>query len=213
MGVFATLSIAVSAEVAAPEMSIAYCNISLRDNVYIKYAVNSSVSDVKILIWTSPEAEYVVGTQDSEITEYYTEEINGVSHMIFDYTELSAKQMTDVIYARAYAQVDGVDYYSEVNKYSILQYVYNKLGKTGVASSNEELKEMLVNMLAYGASAQKYFDYKEDRLANADWYQVKVSSGVLEDGNKHGLYLPGDKVAMTAPATDAASGNLPEFLI
>ncbi|MBR4872335.1 MAG: leucine-rich repeat domain-containing protein [Clostridia bacterium] len=119
--------------------------------------------------------------------------------MVFDYTELSAKQMTDVVYARAYAKVDGVDYYSDVNKYSILQYAYNKLA----TSSDEELKELLTNMLAYGATAQKYFDYKEDRLPTADWYQIKVVGGRLDDGSSAGLYLSGEKVTLTAPDTDA----------
>ena len=198
-GVFSAVSIVASAETVEPQMSIAYCNLSFRDTVCIKYAVASNVSDVKILIWTSPEAEYTVGTHDSEITKYYTENIGGVPHMVFDYTELSAKQMTDVVYARAYAKVDGVDYYSDVSKYSILQYAYNKLA----TSSDEELKELLTNMLAYGATAQKYFDYKEDRLPTADWYQIKVVGGLLDDGSSAGLYLSGDKVTLIAPDTDA----------
>ena len=201
--VFSAFAIVASAETDTPEMSIVYCNLSFRDNICIKYAVNSNIPDVKILIWTSPEAEYTVGTHDDEITEYYTEDIGGVSHMIFDYTELSAKQMTDVVYARAYANVDGADYYSGVNKYSILQYAYNKLGKTATASTDTELKTMLTNMLAYGASAQQYFDYKENRLATADWYQVKLTAGSLADGSRQGLYLPGDKITLTALATDA----------
>ena len=198
------IAIVAGAEESAPEMNIAYCNLSFSDNIYIKYAVKSDVADVKLLIWTSPESEYVIGTQDDEITEYYTENIGGVPHMIFDYTELAAKQMADVVYARAYTQVDGVDYYSSVNKYSILQYAYSKLGKTGTASTNAELRDMLSNMLTYGASAQKYFDYKENRLATADWYQIKVTAGVLSDGCAQGLYLPGDKVTLTAPAKNAS---------
>ena len=200
-GIFALLT---GASEVAPTLRIAYCNLSFRESVCIKYAVEADVSDVKVLIWTAPEADYIVGTQDDEITAYYTEEIGGVSHKIFDYTKLAAKQMTDVIYARAYAKVNGADVYGEVNKYSILQYAYNKLGKTATASTDAVLKEMLTHMLAYGAAAQKYFDnYKADRLATADWYQVKLTAGVLDDGCMHGLYLAGDKVTMTAPATDA----------
>ena len=201
LGAFST---GASAEASAPQMSIAYCNLSFSDNVYIKYAVRSDASDVKLLIWTSPKADYVIGTQDDEVTEYYTENIGGVPHMIFDYTELAAKQMADVVYARAYTKIDGVDYYSAVNKYSILQYAYSKLGKTGTASTNAELKDLLSSMLTYGASAQKYFDYKENRLATASWYQIKVTAGALGDGCNHGLYLPGDKVTLTAPEKDAS---------
>ena len=203
LGVFVTLAVFTSAESPTPNLDIAYCNLSFRDSICIKYAVKSNVSNVKMLIWTSPESEYTIGTHDSEITEYYTENINGVSHMIFDYTELSAKQMTDVIYARAYVQVDGADYYSNVNKYSILQYAYNMLGKTASSEADDELKELLTQMLAYGAAAQKYFDdYKIDRLATSNWYQVVVTSGCLDDGCAHGLYLPGDKVTMIASTID-----------
>ena len=204
VGLFSIFAVMTGATTPSPEISIPYCNLSFRDSVCIKYAVKSNVSDVKILIWTAFEKEYTVGTQDSEITEYYEEDIDGVTHKIFDYTELAAKQMTDVVYARAYSRADGVDYYSEVNKYSILQYAYNMLGKTAPASEDAELKEMLALMLEYGAAAQKYLDdYKVDRLATADWYQVKLIAGVLDDGCTHGLYLPGDKVTMTAPETDA----------
>lgn len=200
-------AIVASAETVAPEMRIAFCNLSFRDSVCIKYAVKTDVSNVKILLWTSPRAEYTVGTQDGELTKSYNEVISGVTHKVFDYTALSAKQMTDVIYARAYAKVDGVDCYSDVTKYSILQYTYNKLGKTATASSDADLKELLANMLAYGASAQKYFDYNEDRLATADWYQVKLTQGLLDDGSTFGLYLPGDTVTLTAPEK-AENGDL-----
>ncbi len=199
-GVFSPL---VMAEQTDQELNIAYCNLSFRDTVCIKYAVRADVSDVKILIWNSPKSEYSIGTQDSEITEYYTETISGVPHKIFDYTSLSAKQMGDVVYACAYAQINGVDCYSKVNKYSILQYAYNKLGKTATASTDTEMKEMLTNMLVYGASAQKYFDYKEDRLVTDDWYQIKVTAGALSDGSQQGLYLTGEQITLIAPETNA----------
>ncbi|MBQ7322312.1 MAG: InlB B-repeat-containing protein [Clostridia bacterium] len=208
VGTMSALMVSASAETPVPTLNIAFCNLSFSDAVYIKYAVDASVSDVKILIWTSPKQEYTVGTQDAVITDYYDDTIGGKKYKIFDYTKLAAKQMADVVYARAYAKVGNEDYYSTVNKYSILQYAYNKLGKTATASSNEELKELLSQMLAYGAAAQKYFgDYKVDRLATADWYQVKLTAGTLDDGCKQGLYLPGDTVKITAPATDAEGGT------
>ena len=94
LGVFA---ITTGAATTAPEMSIDYCNLSFRNNLCIKYAVKSDVSDVKVLIWRAAKTEYVMGTQDDEIVTYYTESINGTPYKIFDYTEIVAKQMTDVI--------------------------------------------------------------------------------------------------------------------
>lgn len=205
LGIF---TITTGAATPTPELSIDYCNLSFQNNVCVKYAVKSNISDVKVLIWTEPQKEYVVGTQNDEITTFYSESINGTSYKIFDYKNIFAKQMTDVIYACAYVEVDNVDYYSDINKYSILQYAYNKLGKTGTASTDVELKDMLAHMLEYGAGAQKYLnDYKVDRLATDNWYQVKITGGMLEDGCTHGLYLPGDKVTMTALEMDDAGAS------
>ena len=200
----AVVPFTIGATAAEPTMNIAYCNLSFRDTVCIKYAVAAEgVNDVKLLIWNEAQTDYTIGTEDATLKTVGTTDIDGVTHQVFDYTELAAKQMTDVVYARAYAKVDGVDYYSDVNKYSILQYAYNKLGKTGTASTDEKLKTMLSDMLAYGASAQLYFEYKTDSLATDDFYQVVLTSGTLADGSTHGLYSVGDKVTLSASATDA----------
>ncbi len=199
---YAVFTVVTGASSPAPELNLDYANLSFSDSVYIMYALDTNVADAKLLVWTSPEAEYVIGTQDSQLTPY-DGIVEGESYKIFNYPIL-AKQMADVIYVRAYARVDNVDYYSDVVKYSALQYAYNKLGKTAAGTDDAELKTLLTKMLDYGAAAQLYFDdYKADRLANANWYQVVLTAGVLDDGFAHGLYLPGDKVTLTAPATDA----------
>lgn len=192
----------------SPTLSIAYCNLSYNDTIYIKYAVKAENADkVKVLIWTEPQKEYVLGTQAMVLDQIFTENINGEDHMIFNYTKLAAKQMADVIYARAYTEKDGAVYYSDVNKYSILQYAYNKLGKTGEATKDADLKALLENMLIYGASAQMYFKYEVDRVVTKDYYQVKVKGGWLDDLCYHGLYLPGDQVTIHAPETDGKGGT------
>ena len=89
--------------------------------------------------------------------------------------------MTDVIYARAYISVGGEEYYSEPVKYSILNYIYNKLGYTGTATTNEKLDALLRGMLEYGASAQMYFDYKTEELANASLQLSQITMVQTED--------------------------------
>ena len=204
----AVMAITVGAEETEPSLRIAYCNLSHKDNVYIKYAVKAdNAADVKLLVWTDPEQDYVLGTEDDILEPLYTEAIGGVEHLIFDYTKLAARQMTDVVYTRAYTEVDGEVCYSEVNKYSILQYAYNKLGKTATPTEDAKLKQLLTDMLDYGASAQNYADYKTDRLATMDFYQVVLYGGVLGDLSNHGLYLPGDTLALYAPETDGKGGT------
>ena len=205
------LTVMAGAEEAQPALRVAYCNLSYKDNVYIKYAVKADnvvdVNDVKLLIWINPQTEYVLGTQDDILEPLYTEKISGVEHIIYDYTKLAARQMTDVVYARAYIEVDGEVYYSSLNKYSILQYAYNMLGKTAAGSNSAKLKQLLTDMLIYGASAQNYTDYQTDRLATMDFYQVVLRGGSLDDTCRHGLYLPGDRIVLHAPATDENGGT------
>ena len=198
------VAVPVSASVEIPELSIDYCNLSFRDSVCIKYAVaTTSTEETTILLWDEPSNEYLYGTHIAQLETVGNQTISGETYKVFDYTELAAKQMTDVIYARAYTVVDGEAYYSDVVKYSILQYAYSKLGKTGTASDDENLKAMLSSMLEYGANAQKYFEYDVDRLATDDFYQVKIIGGLIDDQCNHGLYLEGDKVNVIAPETNS----------
>ena len=186
-----------------PELRIYACSLAFKGSTYINYAVQGNELDnVKMLIWTEPDTEYEYGSQNCILESTETQNINGTPSLVFRYTKLNAKEMTDVIYARAFVEKSGTYYYSEVKKYSILQYAYNKTGRTGTASTNQDLIELLESMLVYGSNAQKYFKYKTDRLASDDWYQVKVVNGLLDDMCDNGLYLPGDTVTVHAPDTN-----------
>ena len=202
VGAIGTLGITTGAESTAPDLTIAQKNISFRDAIAIKFAVAACDYDVKLLTWTSAQTEYTVDNAEKVITNYNTVDLPG--YMVFDYTGVSAKQMTDVIYARAYAEVDGVDTYGDVINYSVLTYAYSKLGKltTGDPTENANLIALLEDVLAYGASAQTYFDYAADRLATADWNEVTVEGGKLADGTTGGLYFAGDTVTLIAPETN-----------
>ncbi|MBO5416901.1 MAG: hypothetical protein J6A83_09780 [Clostridia bacterium] len=196
----AAVIVAVGAESEKPEMSIDYCALSFQSTVCIKYAVASNVEDINLLIWNEPQSEYTVGTQDETLTTVGSQTIDGKNYIVFDYDGLAAKQMTDDVYAVAYTRAGGVDYYSKVNKYSILQYAYEMFDIVSESSSDSDkaLKAMLEDMLVYGSSAQTYFKYKTDRLATADFYRVKVIGGELSDGCAHGLYLANEVLTLTA---------------
>ncbi len=189
------------------DLDVYKCNLSFRSNVCIKYAIATEDTSVKMLIWRAPQTEYIYSPQTTVLAPVATDAIDGKSCLIFDYTELAAADMTEVVYARAYKDNgDGTYEYGAVKKYSILQYAYNKLGYTGTASTDEELKQMLRDMLVYGASAQKYLERNTDRLATADFYQVVVEGGLLADGCTEGLYLAGETVTLIASATNAEGG-------
>ncbi|MBP5665098.1 MAG: leucine-rich repeat domain-containing protein [Clostridia bacterium] len=186
-----------------PELKFVGCNLSFADTIYVKYAVKGNdLSGVKLLIWTDPQTDYSYGSQNYVLNSIGTETVSGAQCLVFQYNKLAAKQMGDVIYARAFVEKQGNAYYSEVKKYSVLQYVYNKTGRTGTPSTNQKLIDLLEAMLEYGAKAQIYTNYKTNRLVSSNYYQVNVVGGMLPDGCDSGLYALGEVVTLTAPSTD-----------
>ena len=200
-------------ESATPSVSIDKFNLVFDDNVYLKYAVkfdgidDSAInsSNIGMLYFTTPQSEYIEGNESfsSGVVGFTT--ISDQKYYTFEYRHITAKQMTDYIYSVAYIDVDGVRYYSSPAKYSVLEYAYSKLGKTGEASTSETFKAMLESMLEYGANAQKHFNHNTERLANEDYYLIEVIGGTLEDGFTKGLYHNGETATLTAPET---SGEL-----
>ena len=155
----------------APAASINYFTLSLENAVYIQYAVDYSgftpdTGNIGMLFWTAEPADPVKGTEEATASVVGTETIEGKKLYIFKYTELSARQMCDTVWARAYALVDGTYYYSDVESYSVVTYAAHKLGLVeGVEGTQDEsLKILLRQMLAYGEAAQKHFGYHPEVL-------------------------------------------------
>lgn len=153
--------------------SIDYITLSLEDAVYIQYAVDFQGFEVKtnnvgMLFWTSEPSNPTIDSADSRsaVLGYDVTIKDGKTYYIFKYTGLSAKQMCDEIWACAYANVDGQDYYSKVEKYSIVTYAARKLGLAdGIEGTTDEtLKTLLREMLEYGEAAQKHFGYNLEHL-------------------------------------------------
>lgn len=204
---------AVKAE-ASPKLNICGYTLSLKDNIHIKYAVSTentaTATDFGMLVWTEPQTEYVYGTQATVLEQTSTTEQNGVEYPVFEYAELAARQMTDVVYSRAYALVDGEYYYSEVKKYSILEYAYNKLGLTeATATSDQALIDLLNGMLEYGGLAQTYFGYKTDELASDPFAYVRVANATFADGFDYGIFRTGKEVSVTPNDGYVLSENAP----
>ncbi len=192
----------VQAEELTPTISIYAKNLTFTETVYIKYAVKvtnvSETDELGLLVWTEAPQEYTYGTHNAKLSATY-EDVNGTSMPTFTYDRLAAKQMTDVLYTVAYVERNGEYYYSAPKKYSILEYAYNKLGKTNAEpTTNTELKELLQSMLIYGGNAQKYFDYAEDRLASDEHYYIEIENGTLADGFNYGLFTSNQQVVVTA---------------
>ncbi len=201
-GLCATTTFAKTQTLESSDLNISYCNLSFENEVHLVYAIKSDNQNAKLLVWDEPQNEYINGTQTASIAPQDSMiEIDGSLYIMFKYKGLTAKNMTDNLYVRVYISSTGE--YGEVYKYSILQYAYNKLGKTGIATDDENLKEVLNTMLDYGAAVQNYLDYNLDRLATDNYVQVKLEGGTFLDGFTDGLYKPDGTITITAPETNS----------
>ncbi len=209
--VIAAIATANSTEAdPTPSLVIEAKTLSLSDSVYIKYRVlaeninTADLKNVKLLVWQAPPADlkYIKDNGATEISGSVSEK----STLVFSYKDLAAKQMTDVVYAVAYVNINDVDYYSRPVKYSILEYAFNVRQNPNL---NDETKTLLAEMLKYGALAQEYKDYETNRLADAEFHLLQLKGGAMlaDDHFTYGLYPVGAQVTITAPAVNK-DGNV-----
>ena len=153
---------------------------------------------------------YVDGTTDVvEIPQ--TDWTVSDNFYIVAYSGIAAKEMNDVVSAVVY-NANG-EVISETRSESIVSYSLSMLGKI----TNSEQRTMFVDMLNYGAEAQRYFHHNEDKLANADltdeqkaWAtqeDVVVSDNRVKDASVFGTQLSLENVVLLQAAFNPETSN------
>ncbi len=212
--VLALLTAAISFGIASlaseePTAEIKYHNLSYKSNVSIKYAVevtglseDANIADVVgVAVRKGDPASDTVyeAKYEGQSTVY------GKEYAIFDFSSLSATEMALDVYATPYVKTSNTEtVMGKMHKNSILDYSYKILGRIeGGVEISDDVKNLISYMLVYGAKVQIYSESNTDRLANADYYQIKAVNGTLPDGFNSGLYQVGDTVTLTAKETEA----------
>ncbi|MBR6825354.1 MAG: hypothetical protein IKM59_02290, partial [Oscillospiraceae bacterium] len=90
------------------------------------------------------------------------------NYYYFTLTGLTAVNMNDRILSTLYGLKDRQLYTSPADDYSITDYAYAQLNKTG---ATVKLKQLCADLLRYGAKAQIYKNYRTDLLADANMTQ------------------------------------------
>lgn len=91
-----------------------------------------------------------------------TETVTDSGSHTFTFTGVNPQCMGDTISATLYATKNGAEESVSKNDYSVRQYCVNQLFKT----TDAKLRTLLSDILAYGAAAQTYMNYKADALVN-----------------------------------------------
>lgn len=187
-----------------PSLSVVSYNVSYSECLYLLVAVGTNNIDkntypVKLLFWDSKQTEYTVSNAKYQSVSQGTKTINGQSCEIFYSDGIAAKKMADEIYFRAYVEVDGTIYYSDVATYNVVQYAKDRLTN----SNCQELQANLYSaMIKYGAAAQNLFSYNTLNLADSDFVNVSIEDGIFANGISKSLYPVDSNISVTANTYD-----------
>ncbi len=198
-----------SAEGEAPV--IASKNVSYEGAIHLYYAIpvteNVKADNTTLKIYDSnPEttdAPALLGVYSGEV-EYI--DMLGGSFIVIRTGGISPKDMAKYIYAQA--ESDGNK--SEVCRYSVLEYLYERLY---VSENTDDVQRELYNRtLSYGIAAQAALTNKGLSAGDAGYetpidqykyiYADKEIAAIEADGYNSGLYLTGDTLTLTYKGKD-----------
>lgn len=132
----------------------------LNDKIDMIYAAEVPES------YSNPYVVFTFNGATATVTEYTTDE-NG--RLCFVFADINPQCIGDDISATLYATKNGVQESVSVTGYSVRDYCVNKLADNTISAS---LRSLLSDLLAYGAAAQTYMNYKTNDL---------VTSGAIND--------------------------------
>lgn len=140
-------------------------NLNLADKLDILFAVPvTSFTDCEKVYLVAEKELYdlsgnVTGTETITIDEYSTTVLS--NYYAFYYGGTLAKEMGSKVRVTVYGEkADGTKIHTQIDEYSVIDYVRNRLSKT----TNAKEKTVLVDILDYGTAAQKYFTYNTSNL-------------------------------------------------
>ena len=146
--------------------NIESASVSLGSDVKLNYYV--SVSDA---VETVEMKYYVVGNETEEFTAIGEKVGNRWKFSL----NVAPQAMTDVFKVQIVS--DGL-ILDEITEYSVQAYANNKLN---AADSSKELKQLITDMLYYGAAAQNYKGYNLDKLATDGVENLGTPSTAIPD--------------------------------
>ena len=164
-------------------------------NIYfqLENAGEISLSDMGLITWDSPVEDGTINNAQNIIPGAVTD---GQRFMVHS-QGIPAKNMADTLYFKVYIKLENGSYlYSDLKGYNAQLYAENKLA----TATDENLRQLCVALLNYGAAAQNYFGYKPDTLMNANLTAEQqalieayddsfVDSLVQADSNKIGEFV------------------------
>lgn len=185
----------------SPVLNIDAHNISYKENIELLYAIScenindENLDNVKLLVWRNVTNDYTIKNYSEK---YDTKEILD-GKLIFRVTGNSVKDIDKNIYARAYINFNNEDYYSEVEKYSILEYY--QVGINSESSTTDQIA-LYKSFLDYATNVQKVIGKNTTTPFNGNWYRVDTNGINLNDGFNHDYLYEGSLLSLNSNESD-----------
>ena len=172
-----------SANLKTVDTDITGANVALGESITLNYIATAPAyaENVFMKVTMNGNATFVKGVPTGTANQYK-----------FAYTGIAPQCMGDTIDAALY--VGGYATSDVETGYSVAKNLKNLVAGDEDLYDNNDLEQIVYDLLAYGAAAQDYANYKTDALVNAGY----------EDGTMAGFELPNtnDKT-VSAPIADA----------
>ena len=151
-----------------PALAIDKASISLESSITMNFKVpKSSLSSYDDFYMT-----FKCNGKEEKATQYKQNE----DYYVFSYKGINPQLMNDEVTAVLHAKKGNEEYTSPEKALSVKEYAYTLLDRYS-GDEYSKLRTLLVDLLNYGAMAQKYVGYKTDNLVNSELTAVQKSWG------------------------------------
>ena len=123
----------------------------------------------------------------------YEDTVHGALCDIFFTPGINAKSIHRQVYVQAEVTVDGATYYSEVERYSVLEYCHEMIADEDTDADKDAKFQAVIN---YGAAIQSLLadDGKFEGKLATEYKYVTINGGTLDGKYNTGVYLAGTKL-------------------
>ena len=137
-------------------MGAKYVNLVLSNDITVQYTVTIPTEFEVEIVDVSFEMVGKTTTVDTykSLSDY---------ERVYNFEGVVSQAMGETITSTVHMMIDGMHVY-DVMEYSVLEYCNDVLADS---DASEELKQLCVDMLYYGAASQKFNNYKTDDLVSS----------------------------------------------
>jgi hypothetical protein len=137
-----------------PTIEIYSKNVSYGSNISLAFAVkgeNLNGAEVKLNVYESDPAANPELQPATTVTKEYEETVHGALCDIFFTPGINAKSIHRQVYVQAFAEVGETTYYSEVERYSVLEYCHEMIADEDTNAAKDAKYQAVID---YGAAIQ-----------------------------------------------------------